>query len=323
MRPEEEWAQLHLVSEGQRKLFDTLQQLKGITIDHSYRLENLFAVGGQGILWAGIDLNIPERAVLVRMAKLPYHRPAYISEEDIQLARQHIHTEARLLRLFGGQYFPQFYDLVHGPSPLYPVEFGEQVIAEEVYLIMEQIKGITLAQSTKMYHQPPVHWEPVITLTLSVAQELLKFFKYLRHTTCGWLYTDLKPKNLLFPKQGKVILRVLDVGSVIPINPDPTLSIPFSWEYIPPQYYEVYQNGIWTWPDQRFVLYELGKLLWQIITNRHPMPSEDPDLSLLDAAQCPQDFQRFIVALIHQRFADLDSASQAFQDVSRLGMIEQ
>ena len=312
----------NLVSEGYQGLFEALQYLKSLTLGTRYRIGNLFAIGGQGILWTASDRTNPDRAILIRMAMLPYHRPAYISEKEIQQARQHMENEAYLLRLFNGEYFPQLYDVVYASNPLFPLEFGAEIIENEPYLVIERIEGTTLAQDIKSSYRHSQPWEAQVAWSLFIAQTLLRFFKCLVNTTTGWLYSDLNPKNLIFPKQGDVILRVLDVGSVIPIEPQSDVAIPFSWEYIPPEYCEAYEKGVWRWPTQQFVLYTLGKMLWQILAHRHPLPKENPDLTLLNHVPYPQDLQRFIAMLIHQEFDSFEDAFVALRQVKSIGLIK-
>lgn len=319
---QEERIRQNLISDGYQGLFENLQRLKSLTLATRYRIGDLYAVGGQGILWTASDQEDPGRAILIRMAMLPYHRPAYISGKEIQRVRRHMENEAHLLHFFNGRHFPQLYDVVYAPNPLFPLEFGAEIIENEPYLVIERIEGTTLAQDIKSSYQYSQPLEAQAALSIFIAQTLIKFFEFLIDTTEGWLYSDLNPKNLIFPKQGDTVLRVLDVGSVIPATPDANVVIPFSWEYVPRGYYESYEKGVWRWPTHKYVLYTLGKVLWQILTNRHPMPNEDPDLKALRAIPYPYDLQDFIGMLIEQQFESFGDASIALRQVRSLGMIK-
>lgn len=211
-------AHLRLIAEGYDGLYEALTNLKGLPLARRYVLRSLFAVGGQSILWLTEDLAQPMCPVLVRMALLPYHRPAYIKEADIQRARQRIEREARLLRRFGGTPFPRLYALIHAPNPLQPPERGPDI-------------------------------------------------------------TD-------------------------------------SWAYIPPEYYHDYDTGSWRWPTPGFVTYTLGKTLWQLLTDRQPMPGEHPDLDRLDLLSYPPGLTQFVRGLVDGRYQDFASLQEAARQLT-------
>ncbi|RLC54131.1 MAG: hypothetical protein DRI80_19480, partial [Chloroflexota bacterium] len=106
-----------LIARNLPGLFELLLHLKGITLDQRYTLRWLYAVGGQSVIYLAESPG--SRWAIVKLAFLPYHRPAYISIEDIHKARQRLEREAHLLQRFRGTPLPEFYELIYAPNPLH------------------------------------------------------------------------------------------------------------------------------------------------------------------------------------------------------------
>src|ERR1019366_381101 len=132
-------------------LFEKLLSLKGHTINQCYTLRWLYAVGGQSILY--FAESIEGQPVIIKIALLPYHRPAYMSIESIHQARQRLKKEADLLHDFQGTVLPKFYDLIYDVNPLHSQARGQEVFRQEPYLAMELIQGWTLIEAARIIHQ--------------------------------------------------------------------------------------------------------------------------------------------------------------------------
>ncbi|NEQ37760.1 MAG: hypothetical protein F6K40_16415 [Okeania sp. SIO3I5] len=47
------------------------------------------------------------------------------------------------------------------------------------------------------------------------------------------------------------------------------------------KYFEAYERGKMIYPNSQYlnVMYALGKMLWEILTNKQPYPGENPHIS--------------------------------------------
>ncbi len=267
-----------LKARGMSGLFELLQSLKGIVLNQQYTLRWLYAVGGQSVLYQAEAPN--EQAVIVKIPLLPYHRAAYISIADIQLGRRRLEREAKLLNNFEGSILPKFYELIYSVNPLHPAVRGEEIVNREPYLIMEFVEGQTLLETSRAFHRSgKPDYETLEYLAWSIALTATDFSLKIARRENGYFYSDFSPHNFILTNDSNRSIRILDAGSLVPILTDPTVSPPLTPIYVPPEYYESYKKGEILWPTFRYVLYSLGKVLWEILTNRQPHAAEDPDLS--------------------------------------------
>jgi serine/threonine protein kinase len=298
-----------LIAVGLGDLYDPLHELAGLTLAGCFRLREVFAVGGQSILWLADDLSQRDRLVLARMALLQYHRPAYIADEDIHRARQRIEREAQLLEQFKDTPLPRSYGLFYAPNPLQPAERGREVTDNEPFLVIELIQGPTVTESAKALAVGCSFCRKNARAALALETAHIVVELFCRLHDHGYLYTDLTPRNLIhasLPSDWPV--RVLDAGSIIPSSPTPEIDVPFNWAYLPPDYYAAYRIVRNLWPTQGFVIYTLGKTLWQVLTGRQPMPGEQPDLedsALLEQPPPLVDLVRGLVQGHYDGFGDL------------------
>jgi serine/threonine protein kinase len=317
MDEREALVRLQMSSRSLQGLHDAWLQLRGLTLAGRFVLRSLFAAGGESILWTAVDLLHPDTPVLARAALLHWHRPAYLRELDVARARQRIVREAQRLRCLAGTAFPQLIDLVQMPNPLVPREFAGSRMEQEPFLVMELIPGQTvqewLNEMSRTAMAPTGHR---LAVARSVAGMVLDLFITLREK--DWLYTDLKPANLLL-SQGSAEsgIRILDAGSIADVAGSGTGPIAFSPAYVPPDIHACILRATPWWPDERFVLYTLGKTLHQILTARQPVPGIDPPEF---ASGTPSDFDEPFVALIRSlisgSYPDLHAARAAFANLS-------
>lgn len=282
----------------QRLLTVEGQQLKG-----TYLVRRLLDVGGQGILFLTQDLEHPDADLLLKMPLVEYHRPAYLSMEAIEQARMTILWEAYILNLFPGTIFPEIYDLFFDTDPLLDPWWKPLVMDETPYLVMELIQGHTLDDEIGLQHKAhSVDYAGLERLAYTVAQEVLNLLTLIWDEGQGFLYTDLRPPNIMLadstdrqgergwrrrrkptemalpPCKSDTFVRLVDAGSVVPAHPQPRCPHPYHPAYIPPEHYVCYERQEpLPWPDQRFVLYTLGKTLYQLVTAREPVAGQDPD----------------------------------------------
>lgn len=296
-------------------LFEMLLELKGLILNQNYTLRWLYAVGGQSILYLAEGGD--GQRVLVKIALLPYHRAAYISLNDIHLARLNLEREAASLRRFSSTVLPEFYDLIYAVNPLHSSARGKEVVNEEPYLVMEYIVGRTLLEVTRTIHVASLpHYEALESLAWQIAEATIDFFILISEQEHPYLYSDFNPHNLILCENPNKPVRILDAGSIIPLQTHTPLSPPFSWAYIPPEYYKAYDKGKVLWPTPSYAIYSLGKVLWEALTNRQPFPAEDPDLSEPKLKNYSRSLQNLIHNLITRKFGSFKQVEQEIKSDS-------
>lgn len=308
---------LKLVAQGLGDLYPLLRDLKGLTLGERFVLREIYTVGGQSVLWFTDDLSDPSSPALTRTALLPYHRPAYIKDADINRVRTRIEREASLMEQFAQTSLPRLKGIFHAPNPLHSSERGAEIVEREPYLVMEWIRGWDVAQVARTIHAGIVR-ERTRRLG-ALAFEIARVFAEFSYTLlkAGYLYTDLNPKNLLVPRSpSEWKIRIVDAGSILPVSATPNLDIPFTLSYVPPDFYETTRAGQLRWPTEQFVLYTLGKTLWQILTNRQPMPGEDSDLRDKMFLQYPEELKTLVSDLIRGECRGLEELAILVEAIS-------
>ena len=126
----------------------------------------------------------------------------------------------------------------------------------------------------------------------------------------GYLYSDINPLNIILTANDGQI-RVLDAGSLIPVNPDENILLPFTENYIPVEYFEAYEQGKMIYPNSQYVIYAMGKMLWEMLTNKQPYPGENPNLSEPGFQQYSPDLQNLINNLIQNKYYGFEDLKKA------------
>ena len=299
MPDQQELLRQKLIASGYAGLYELLPALVGLRLGERFTITELFNVGGQSLLWEAEDAEQPARPALVRMALLPYHRPAYLKESDILQARRQIEYEARLLQAFADTPLPRFYGLFHAHNPLQAPERGPAITESEPYLVIERIQGLPLDQWGRLMHSAVdlTRDAGLAKMAVDIAEVMLQLNQTL--LAGGYLYADLSPRNLLLPSRASAwALRVVDAGSIVPASVQPGFAVPFTWEYLTPEYYAACQRGENLWPTQASLLYSLGVVLWQTLTARQPIPGTEPDLQEPAFLRCPAALQQFTARLV-------------------------
>jgi serine/threonine protein kinase len=281
-------------------LYERLQSIKGFCLQQAYAVRSLFDVGGQGILYLAEDLLHEGMQVLIKMPFLPHHTPAYIDMEMIKQARNNILLEAYTLQLFPGTILPEFYDFFYGDNPLYDSAWDVQVTNREPYLVMEFIQGHSLEEDIFRRHSAQVvDYRAIERLAWDLAYEIADLCEILWEQG-HFLYTDLRPQNIMLahrndrrgisgwrrrfdlpekplpPRKISTPVRLIDAGSIICCRENLS-AVPYHPSYIPPDLYKKGTAGESWLPDSEFVIFTLGKTLFQLITNREPLPGLNPD----------------------------------------------
>jgi WD40 repeat protein len=297
---------------GLQGLFKWLLDLKGVRLKQNYTLRWLYAVGGQSIVYLGESAN--KQLVIVKMALLPYHRAAYMSTEDIHKVRQHIEKEAELLKDLKGSVLPNFYDLIHDINPLLSPARGEDVVNHEPFLIMEYVQGQTLQYIIPTIHSVPSPDFAVLEwIGWQVANTTSDFCITILNSKKPLLYSDFTLSNILLTSDQNKPIRILDAGSLIPSQLDAAIIPPFTWAYVPPEFYEAYDKSRVLWPTEDYVMYTLGKVLWKILTDQRLSPGKDPALSEPLLKNYSQSLQALVSDLIERKYTHFEQMKETIE----------
>lgn len=303
-----------LISNGLEGLYEILQDMRGIILNDRYRLSEVYSVGGQSIYWVTDNLSNPELKLLACMVFLPYHRPAYISNEEIKKTRLRLEQEASILNQLGGTYTPKFYELIYDYNPLHSIE---RDIGQEPYLIMEYIKGTTVeawANSLHLIGFQEQRDDALVSIALSIVETAVCFFIEL--TNFGYIYADFNPRNLMkSASPNDYPIRIVDIGSIIPSIFSPDISVPYTEAYIPPDFLSAYQRGIKKWPTIDYLAYTLGKTLWHVLTNQYPKIGEHPEFRGEIFNRYPEPLVNFVKNLIQSYYQNNYELRDGFEDL--------
>ena len=156
-------------------------------INDRYRLNELpLAVGGMGEVWLGQDTKL-DREIAVKFVRHPDGRP------DQELVRRFV-RESRITARLEHPGVPAIYDVgTHEDRP---------------YLVMQRIRGISVADLVAEHGPLPLGWAAAIAAqvcsVLSVAH------------AASLVHRDLKPSNLMLEPAGTV--KVLDFGLAVALD---------------------------------------------------------------------------------------------------------
>lgn len=283
-------------------LFERLLELKGLSISEKYTLRWLYAVGGQSIVYLAAKNN--GDLVIVKIPYLDYHRPAYISIEQINKSRRYLIQEAELLKKLNSMGLPNFTDLIYTYNPLHADYRDQAIVNEEPFLVMEFIGGVNLLKFGRYLHnQSSIDYVTIERIVWKTLSEITDFCITL--SKAGYLYSDINPLNFILASNFNLI-RILDAGSLIPLNPESHITPPFTESYIPVEYFNAYDRGQRMYPNSQYVMYALGKMLWEILTNKQPYPGENPNFTEPVFQQYSTEIKTTIRHLIQNKYSDFN-----------------
>lgn len=195
-----------------KTVLDEIQSLIGEgLLEGRYDLLGVLDTGGLGIIVKARD------SVINREVALKFLRPAYVGKQDLRAAF------AREAQQVGAV------DKHENIVSLYDARLGSDL----PYLVLELIDGVGLDQVMKERLDP----ERVIDITI----EILSALEYAHDR--GVCHGDLKPRNILLTKQGRV--KVLDFGFAVAVEGSPgqqssaTLFHAHTKRYSSPEYLQV------------------------------------------------------------------------------------
>lgn len=269
-----------------------------------YALTSLLAVGGQALVWDTRDSWNLDRRCVTRMALLPYDRLAQVEDEDIQAARHQIAREHQMLVDLALPGFPRDFGLNIDSNPLLDGARSPDVVNAEPYLVLERIQGQTMRDWISTMHRNQHFarsmWLPLIDHAIQTAKQILEICEDIE--TKGYLYSDISDTNLMLESaDGITKVRFVDPGGIVPSHPRAGLRAPMTLAYTSPSEYIAFEERQPIWPTARSVMYSVGKLTWQLLTGRQPLPGVDPDLSDDRMPGCPEWLVTYLRDLLFGR----------------------
>ena len=73
---------------------------------------------------------------------------------------------------------------------------------------------------------------------------------------------------------------------------------------------ESYEQGNIIYPNPNYVMYTLGKMLWEVLTNKQPYPAENPNLSEPILQNYSFALQKLINNLIQDKYSSFQHLQQ-------------
>src|SRR5690606_27432709 len=156
-------------------------------VNGRYELEELpLARGGMGEVWAGRDVRL-EREVAVKFVRFPP------GQRDEELIRRFV-RESRITARLEHPGVPAVYDVgTHEGRP---------------YLVLQRIRGISVADLNAEYAPLPIGW--AVAIAAQVCSVLAAAH------AASLVHRDLKPSNLMLDRDGGI--KVLDFGLAVALD---------------------------------------------------------------------------------------------------------
>jgi eukaryotic-like serine/threonine-protein kinase len=208
-----------------------------------YELAVPIAAGGMGTLWEGTDRRL-NRKIVTKLI-----RPTRRQDRD---AMRRFNREARITARLGHPGVPVLYD------------FGTD--QGELFMVMEHVTGVTVADLIAEADPVPISWAAAIAaqvcavLTAAHEQELV--------------HRDLKPSNVMACPDGSV--RVLDFGLAAALAPGEFSEITRAGELPGTASYMAPEVASGRTAEPASDLYSVGCLLHELLTGTSVFGISDP-----------------------------------------------
>lgn len=234
-------------------------KLLGVVISGRYRVDDILAVGGMGVVYRGTHVHMRKRVAIKVLLPETKGLPNLVARfEREAIAGAHINH----------------------PNIASATDFG-RLDDGSYFLIQEYVRGITLNNIIK---QGPAHPPRAVRIARQLASALAAAHQM------GIIHRDLKPRNIMVDEERGDVVKLIDFGlSKVPVdqiataNEDDdddeegnkeltTVGIVFGTvAYMSPE------AGLGMWAvDERSDLYALGIILYELLAGRHPFDGTEP-----------------------------------------------
>jgi len=231
--------------------------------DGEYVIHSLFGSGGQGVTYLAASASSIEGELLEAGCKLIVKEsmlPLYVSEETRRVAVEHFHNDAQLLRDLKSEQIAQLHD--------YFIEDHRR------YLVLERVFGTNLRSMIE------ADGAMSSIEVLKLIPQIIKPLQYIQNRTPPVVHRDFTPDNLIFSRDGNLVLIDFDVAS--DSNNKTLATIVGKQSYIPP---EQLRGQFEPASD----IYALGATLYFLATGADPTPLSKSTLPPLNGANLADD----------------------------------
>lgn len=210
----------------------------GAMIAGKYEISELVGKGGMSKVYRTVDVNLKKEWAVKEIRR---HAENYADRVRIQSAI----VEANMMKKLDHPAIPRVVDIIEA--------------SDEIYVIMDYIKGETLEQILSREGMIPV--EKVVEW----AKMLCEVLAYLHRQNPPIIYRDMKPGNVIITSEGNV--KLIDFGIAREYRMDDTADTVClgTVGYAAPE-----QTTGATQTDQRTDIYNLGVTLYQLLTGKKP-----------------------------------------------------
>jgi eukaryotic-like serine/threonine-protein kinase len=264
-------------------------------INNRFELDELpLARGGMGEVWTGRDVKL-EREVAVKFIRFPEGQP------DQELIRRFV-RESRITARLEHPGVPAVYDVgTHDDQP---------------YLVMQRIRGISVADLNSEHAPLPVGWAAAIAAqtcsVLAVAHQ------------ASLVHRDLKPGNLMLDLDGGI--KVLDFGLAVALDLADHSQITRTGQTLGTPAYMAPEQIMASMSGPRTDLYALGCSLFEMLCGQPPFTGstayavmsrqveERPRSLRLVRGEVPAELERLVLALLEKRPDDRPGSAEVVYD---------
>lgn len=260
-------------------------------INGRYELEDLpLAAGGMGEVWVGRDTRL-DREIAVKFLRFPG------GQYDEELVRRFV-RESRIAARLEHPGVPPVYDVgTHEGRP---------------YIVMQRIRGISVADLVAEQGPLPVSWAAAIAAqvcaVLTVAHQ------------ASLVHRDLKPANLMLTPDGSV--KVLDFGLAVALDLADLSRITRTGQTLGTPSYMAPEQVLAGISDPRSDLYALGCTLHEMLTGK-PLFSGSTAYTVMNKQvderprsicrlrpDVPAELDRLVLALLEKKPEDRPAAAE-------------
>jgi len=208
-----------------------------------YELTAPIAEGGMGALWEGMDRRL-NRKIVIKVIRPSVHR-------DSSVMRR-FYREARVTARLGHPGVPVLYD------------FGTD--RGELFMVMQYVAGVTIADLIAEVTPVPIPWSAAIAAQVCTALAAA----HGQHL----VHRDLKPSNVMLCPDGSV--KVLDFGLAGALTPGEFSQITRSGELPGTASYMAPEVAEGKSAEPASDLYSVGCMLYELVTGKRVFADPDP-----------------------------------------------
>lgn len=227
------------------------------TLADRYELTSPIARGGMGQVWAAYDKRL-DRRVAVKL----FRPDAFPSSVDVRALAMRFVREARLT--------------ARVEHPGVPAVFDAGAEGDRLYLVMQLMPGVDLADFLAQRGRLPIEWAAAIAAQIASVLAAAH--------AVSLVHRDLKPRNIMIRPDGSVV--VLDFGVAALLDADIT-GITATGEALgSPAYMSPEQvKGVQASP--RSDLYALGCVMHELLAGSRPFMAEGTYAAMREHAEVP------------------------------------